>query len=209
MSADRSLSYSFIGGIGSLVMALVMSVVLVFLVLAAQYESWTSPAAVISVVPLAALGVVIAVTIAAADINVYTQMGLVLLVALASKNAILIVEFASEQRRSGKSIKEAAVPDRRPIFVLLERANIRAQHLGQHWHNAIREVDRVTALSGFFVQRTAGTDIEAHIGNRDQRLVPAILVRSSPNRIVVIACIGGIDSDNRKVTQVLAPQHAE
>ena len=85
-----------------------LAVVFVFLVLAAQYESWTSPAAVIAVVPLAALGVVIALLIRGADNNVYTQIGVVLLVALACKNAILIVEFASEQRRDGLSIREAA-----------------------------------------------------------------------------------------------------
>lgn len=87
---------------------LLLSIVLVFLVLSAQYESWTSPAAVISVVPLSAIGVVVAVSIAGADLNIYSQIGLVLLVALASKNAILIVEFASEQRRAGLGIKEAA-----------------------------------------------------------------------------------------------------
>ena len=88
---------------------LLMSVVFVFLVLAAQYESWTAPAAVISVVPLAALGVVIALLVAGADNNTYTQIGIVLLVALASKNAILIVEFAREQRRANMGIREAAV----------------------------------------------------------------------------------------------------
>jgi len=85
-----------------------LAIVMVFLVLAAQYESWTSPAAVISVVPLAVLGVVIALLVRGADNNTYTQIGVVLLVALASKNAILIVEFASERRRAGESIKEAA-----------------------------------------------------------------------------------------------------
>ena len=82
--------------------------VFVFLVLAAQYESWTSPAAVIAVVPLAALGVAIALFMRNMVNDTYTQIGVVLLVALASKNAILIVEFASEQRRAGRTIREAA-----------------------------------------------------------------------------------------------------
>ena len=85
-----------------------LAVTFVFLVLAAQYESWTSPAAVISVVPLAALGVVIAVLLAKADSNTYTQIGIVLLIALASKNAILIVEFARDLRSQGTAIREAA-----------------------------------------------------------------------------------------------------
>ncbi len=88
---------------------LVLAVVFVFLVLAAQYESWTSPAAVIAVVPLAALGVVLALWARGADNNTYTQIGIVLLIALASKNAILIVEFASELRATGQDLREAAV----------------------------------------------------------------------------------------------------
>jgi HAE1 family hydrophobic/amphiphilic exporter-1 len=86
-----------------------LAIVLVFLVLAAQYESWTSPSAVILVVPLAVLGTVVALMMRGMDNNVYTQIGIVLLIALASKNAILIVEFASEQRAKGLGITEAAV----------------------------------------------------------------------------------------------------
>ncbi|MEM0925338.1 MAG: efflux RND transporter permease subunit, partial [Planctomycetota bacterium] len=93
---------------GGQALILALAILAVFLVLAAQYESWTMPAAVISVVPLAALGVVIALTLRGADNNVYTQIGIVLLVALASKNAILIVEFASERRRAGLSVGAAA-----------------------------------------------------------------------------------------------------
>ena len=80
----------------------------VFLVLSAQYESWTSPAAVMSVVPLATFGVVVAVIIGGGDNNTYTQIGIVLLIALASKNAILIVEFASSLAEQGLSKQEAA-----------------------------------------------------------------------------------------------------
>ncbi|MEN8760791.1 MAG: multidrug efflux RND transporter permease subunit [Thiogranum sp.] len=86
-----------------------LAIVLVFLVLSSQYESWSSPAAVIMVVPLAVLGTVIAVMMKGADNNVYTQIGITLLIALASKNAILIVEFAMAEQAKGKSIIDAAV----------------------------------------------------------------------------------------------------
>jgi HAE1 family hydrophobic/amphiphilic exporter-1 len=96
-----------VGNRGILIFAL--AVLLVYLVLAAQYESWSNPAAVVLVVPLALIGSVIAVAMRGMDNNVYTQIGVVLLVALASKNAILIVEFAREQHSSGKNVTEAAI----------------------------------------------------------------------------------------------------
>ncbi|MCX7353540.1 MAG: multidrug efflux RND transporter permease subunit [Alphaproteobacteria bacterium] len=87
-----------------------LAIALVFLVLAGQYESWSAPAAVIFAVPLALLGTVIALKGLGIANNVYTQIGLVLLIALASKNAILIVEVAREKRlKEGKSIVESAV----------------------------------------------------------------------------------------------------
>jgi HAE1 family hydrophobic/amphiphilic exporter-1 len=98
------------------VMVFALAIILVFLVLAAQYESWTNPAAVIMVVPLAVLGTVVALLMRGADNNVYTQIGIVLLIGLASKNAILIVEFAREQRARGKGIPDAAVEAARLRF---------------------------------------------------------------------------------------------
>jgi HAE1 family hydrophobic/amphiphilic exporter-1 len=93
-----------------------LSVTLVFMVLAALYESWTSPAAVILGVPMALVGVLLGLIIRGSDNNIYTQVGLVLMIALASKNAILIVEFARELRRQGMSITDAAVEATRRRF---------------------------------------------------------------------------------------------
>jgi HAE1 family hydrophobic/amphiphilic exporter-1 len=92
------------------------AVLLVYLVLAAQYESWITPFAVILVVPLGLLGAIAAVAARGLDNNIYTQIGIVLIIALASKNAILIVEFARDLRLEGKSIFEAAVEGARLRF---------------------------------------------------------------------------------------------
>ncbi len=93
-----------------------LAVLLVYLVLAAQYESWLLPLAVILVVPLGILGVVAGVVLRGLDNNIYTQIGVVLIIALASKNAILIVEFARELRISGLSIRDAALKAARMRF---------------------------------------------------------------------------------------------
>jgi multidrug efflux pump len=86
-----------------------LSVIFVFLVLAAQYESWALPLAVILVVPMCILGSLTGVFITHGDINIFTQIGFVVLVGLASKNAILIVEFAKRKRESGASSFDATV----------------------------------------------------------------------------------------------------
>ena len=93
-----------------------LAVVLVYLVLAAQYESWCTPTGVILVVPLALLGTMLALMFRGMDNNVYTQIGVVLLIALASKNAILIIEFARERRAAGEDIAQAAIEAARLRF---------------------------------------------------------------------------------------------
>lgn len=85
-----------------------LAVIFIYLVLCAQYESWSLPLTVILAVPLAVLGTVIGVSVRDMDINVYTQIGIVLLIALTCKTAILISEFAKTSRESGLSISDAA-----------------------------------------------------------------------------------------------------
>jgi multidrug efflux pump len=89
--------------------AFLLAVILVFLVLAAQYESWSLPLAVILVVPMCLLCSIVGVLMAKMDINIFTQIGFVVLVGLACKNAILIVEFARARHEEGASVFEATL----------------------------------------------------------------------------------------------------
>ncbi len=86
-----------------------LAILLVFLVLAALYESWTLPLAVILIVPMCLLSALLGVKLTGGDNNVFVQVGLVVLMGLACKNAILIVEFARELEMQGKGIVEAAL----------------------------------------------------------------------------------------------------
>ena len=107
----------------SIIITFTFVLIVVFLVLAAQYESWILPLMIMIPVPLVMLGALLALQYVNLPMNVFAQIGLVLLIAMSSKNAILIVEFAKELRESGKSIVDsaidAAVSRFRPILMTI------------------------------------------------------------------------------------------
>src|SRR5437870_4755380 len=118
--AARGVGYAFSGqsyqerasgGQGGLVFAL--GLVMVFLVLAAQYESWSIPFAVLLGVPFGTLGALLGVWLRGMANDVYVQIGLIVVVGLAAKNAILIVDFANELRAQGRALRAAALEARR------------------------------------------------------------------------------------------------
>lgn len=78
------------------------------LVLAAQYESWTDPLAVVMAMPVAVLGCLLGCFFLGLDVDIYTQIGLILLLGMAAKNAILIVEYAMDFRKAGVPVRKAA-----------------------------------------------------------------------------------------------------
>jgi len=98
-----------------------LAVAFVFLVLAAQYESWELPLAILLVVPMCLLCSLVGVQLERMDVTIFTQIGFVVLIGLASKNAILIVEFARQQQQAGvpfhEAIMEASRLRLRPILM--------------------------------------------------------------------------------------------
>ena len=102
-------AYQEVNSQGTGTVAFIFGMIFVFLILAAQYERWLIPLAVITAVPFAVFGSLLAVWIRGLTNDIYFEIGLLLLIGLAAKNAILIVEFAMQERDSGKSIFDSAI----------------------------------------------------------------------------------------------------
>jgi multidrug efflux pump len=102
-------AYQEKGSAGSSLQAFAFAIIMVFLILAAQYEKWSLPLAVVMAVPFALMGALTAIWLRGMPNDIYFQIGLVVLIGLASKNAILIVEFAAQKYAEGMSATEAAL----------------------------------------------------------------------------------------------------
>jgi multidrug efflux pump len=94
---------------GAILFTFLLGIVVVFLVLAAQFESWVHPFVIMLTVPLAMVGALLGLYLSDQTLNIYSQIGLIMLVGLAAKNGILIVEFANQLRDAGKPFREALI----------------------------------------------------------------------------------------------------
>jgi multidrug efflux pump len=114
-------SKDFIESTSSLLFAFVLAVVLIYLVLSAQFESFRDPVIILVTVPLALIGALFIMAVTGQTLNIFSQIGLIMLIGMVAKNGILIVEFANQRQLAGLSVMEAvrdaAVARFRPIMM--------------------------------------------------------------------------------------------
>jgi hydrophobe/amphiphile efflux-1 (HAE1) family protein len=104
-----STAYQEIESGSSIIVIFLMALLVVYLVLCAQYESWTAPIAAVIGVPMAILGAMLGCWVMGEPVSVFSQIGIVLLIALSAKNGILIVEFARDYQKAGRPVREAVI----------------------------------------------------------------------------------------------------
>jgi len=114
-------SKDFVESTSSLLFAFVLAVVLIYLVLAAQFESFRDPLIILVTVPLALIGALFIMVVTGQTLNIFSQIGLIMLIGMVAKNGILIVEFANQRQIAGlnimEAVREAAVSRFRPILM--------------------------------------------------------------------------------------------
>ncbi len=114
-------SKDFVESTSSLLFAFVLAIVLIYLVLAAQFESFRDPVIILVTVPLALIGALFIMVVTGQTLNIFSQIGLIMLIGMVAKNGILIVEFANQRQKAGlkimDAVREAAVSRFRPILM--------------------------------------------------------------------------------------------
>jgi multidrug efflux pump len=114
-------SKDFVESTSSLLFAFVLAIVLIYLVLAAQFESFRDPVIILVTVPLALIGALFIMVVTGQTLNIFSQIGLIMLIGMVAKNGILIVEFANQRQKAGlnimEAVREAAVSRFRPILM--------------------------------------------------------------------------------------------
>src|SRR5690554_1404556 len=105
----KGMAKEFLSASAAIYITFALAILIVFLVLAAQFESWIHPFIIMLTVPLAIAGAIIAIRISGNSMNIYSQIGMIMLVGLMAKNGILIVEFANQLRDQGRTVREAII----------------------------------------------------------------------------------------------------
>lgn len=113
-------SKDFVESSSSLLFAFILALIFIYLVLAAQFESFRDPLIIMLTVPLALVGALLSLWYFNQTMNIFSQIGIIMLIGLVSKNGILIVEFANQRKAEGLSMREAIIDASLPVFARID-----------------------------------------------------------------------------------------